>query len=157
MFNKTILKFSGVFLLLSILDVLFISYVWLRCLETRSGFYCDAFEFGGVFIIFGIPALILLGLSIALLITAYFYKKEISLMFKTIFIILGVVIFGGAYVPYFLPSSNAKSYSEYNARIEKVKIEREQKKKQDCDEYKIKMSQWKEGEPMWTPPSEDCN
>lgn len=157
MFNKTILKFSGAFLVLSVFNA-FVIFYWLqRCHQTGSSFYCDSFAFGGPYLILGIPALVLLGLSIILLITSRFYKKDVGAVFRTVFVILGLIIFALPYLPVFLPSSQPKTYSDFNARMEQGRIQTEQNKLEACAQYKITMSQWKEGQPMPVPPSRDCN
>ena len=157
MFNKTILKISGSFLLLSIFNAIVIFYWLQRCHQTGSSFYCDAFAFGGLYLLLGIPALVLLGISLLLLITSRFYKKEVGVAFRVIFIILGLIIFGIPYLPVFLPSSQQKTYSDFNARMDQGRIQTEENKIQACLQYKVTMGQWREGQFMPTPPSGDCS
>src|SRR3989338_8375932 len=118
--NKTLLKFTGllfcfsvIYLLViffflfwgggkqtffflfcfSVIDVLVILYWWMRCGQTQSAFYCDSFMFGGILLILGIPALILLGLSLIILAFSKWYKGNVSTVAKSMIIILGIIIF----------------------------------------------------------------
>ncbi|MDQ5950444.1 MAG: hypothetical protein QG585_386 [Patescibacteria group bacterium] len=157
MFNKTILKLSVIFLFLSLFDLLVIFYLLFRCQQTESFYYCDYFAFGAAYIFFGIPALILLGLALILLFISRFYKNTISLTIRIIFIVIGIIVFSAPYIPFLLPLSQIETYAEFNNRIEQARIKSENKKEKACLQYKITMSQQKEGQlTMPTPPSEDC-
>ena len=96
MWNKSLLKLGLTFLVLSLIYIPFIYGRTLVYLEVAGP--DSAFPVLGL-INLGTPALILLSISIILLITSRFYRKDISLMFKVIFLMLGVVIFA---LPFFL-------------------------------------------------------
>ena len=155
--NKTLLKIASLFFFFGIVDVLVILYWWLRCGQTQSSFYCDSFAFGGIFLVLGIPGLILFGGSLIALVFSKFYKGNISRFLKFFLVILGIIIFVGPYSPYLFSSDNPKTYGEFLQKAEVRKLESQTKEEQKCVEYKKRMSQWNEGDPMPTPPSKNCN
>jgi len=156
MFNKPLLRFAISLGLLGALDFLFVFYFWLRCVQTHSSFYCDAFAFGAILLIPGIPALILIALSIIFIIAAKLYKKEISSVTRGIFVILIVLLIGLHCVPFFMPSFQPRTYSEFLAQRGEYRLETIRIEQQKCEDYKLRTRQWKEGMPMPVPPSRDC-
>lgn len=155
--NKIILKLTGLLFVFGLVDILVILYWWLRCGQTQSAFYCDAFMFGGLFFVLGIPALILFGLSITALAFSKWYKGNVSSVAKWVVIILGIGIFVAPYTPLLFSSEQPKTYRGFLNRMEQNKMELESQKEAQCTEYKQRMSEWREGQPMLVPPSHDCN
>ena len=161
MWNKSLLKLGITFLLLSIFNILVIGYWWFRCFQTHSAFYCDAFAFGGILLALGIPALVLIGLSLILVIISRFYRKDIHKVFRSTLLILGTVVFVFPYciwlsILFFNPDSRPRTYSEFNAQMEQGRIDLEQKQQEKCAEIRLNISLRKEGEPMPVLPR-DCN
>mgnify|MGYP001557857964 FL=1 len=154
--NKTLLKLAGLLFCFSVIDVLVISYWWIRCGQTQSAFYCDSFAFVGILFILGIPALVLLGLALIVLAFSKWYKGNVSTVAKSIIVILGVIIFVAPYTPLLLPSEQPKTYHGFLNRMEQNKAKFEEQKEVQCTEYKQRMSEWREGQPMPVPPP-GCN
>ncbi|HEY4475330.1 MAG TPA: hypothetical protein VJB92_01230 [Candidatus Paceibacterota bacterium] len=154
--NKTLLKLAGLIFLFSIIDGLVILYWLMRCYQTQSAFYCDAFAFAGILIILGIPALVLIGSSLILLAFSKWYKGNVSIVAKSIIIILGVILFVAPYTPLLLPSDQPKTYQGFQNLIEQGRVEQEREKERQCAEYRQKMSEYREGQPMPVPPR-GCN
>jgi len=123
MWNKSLVKLGLTFLVLSLIDILVIGYWWFRCIQVHSSFYCDSFAFGGILMAFGIPALILLGLSLIFIIISRFYRKDTNLILYVIFIVLGVIIFAAPYCLWFCLLSTGlcpDTYLEFNTQMEQV-------------------------------------
>lgn len=154
--NKTLLKLTGLFFSFSVIDVLVVSYWWLRCGQTQSSFYCDSFMFGGIFFILGIPGLILIGFALIILAFSKWYKGNVSNLAKALIIILGLIIFAGPYTPLLFPSDQPKTYRGFLDRMDQGRLELEKQKEQQCAEYRQRMSEYREGDPMPTPPSREC-
>ena len=154
--NKTLLKLAGLLFCFSVIDVLVISYWWIKCGQTQSAFYCNSFMFGGIFLILGIPALILFGLSLIVLAFSKWYKGNVSTVAKSIIVILGIIIFIAPYTPFLLPSEQPKTYQGFQNRMEQGRLEQEKEKERQCADYKQRMSEYREGQPMPVPPP-GCN
>ncbi|OHA39912.1 MAG: hypothetical protein A3G59_00585 [Candidatus Taylorbacteria bacterium RIFCSPLOWO2_12_FULL_47_20] len=154
--NKTLLKFTGLLFCFSVIDVLVILYWWMRCGQTQSAFYCDSFMFGGILLILGIPALILLGLSLIILAFSKWYKGNVSTVAKSMIIILGIIIFVAPFTPLLFSSEQPRTYRDFQIRMERGRMELEKEKKNKCIEYKQRISDYREGQPMPVPPP-GCN
>lgn len=159
--NKILLKLAGLLFIFCIIDILVILYWFLRCVQTQSAFYCDNFMFvTGILLSLGIPALVLLGLSLIILTFSKWYKGNVSTTAKSIIIILGVIIFVAPYTASLLfPTEGPKTYRDYQNRREQKIKELEKQKEEQCAEFKLKMSNWRPGPiPPPTPPFfEECN
>jgi len=158
--NKTLLKISGLFLSLGIINGITILYWYLRCLQTRSPFYCEAFAFGGILIGWGIPALILLGLAIITFAFSW-YKGNVHSLIKIIIIALGVFIFIFPYFYYIFSPFNKnvdqrpKTYRGFQQMLEENRLNQEREQEDKCNELRQKVSEWRGGESMPTLPR-DC-
>lgn len=137
--NKFFLKLTGLLFCFSVIDGLIILYLWMRCGQTHSSFYCSNFEFGVLSSIPCIPALFLLVLSLIVLALSKWYKGNVSTAVKLTVVILGIVIF---VAPYILPIGQPKTYQEYQNRIEQKKIELEKQ----CAEFKQRLSEYNRGQ-----------
>ena len=154
--NKTLLKLSGLFFCFSVIDVFVILYWWMRCGQTQSAFYCDKFAFGGILLVLGIPALVLLGLSLIVLAFSKWYKGNVSTPAKSIIIILGIIILVAPYTPLLLSNEQPRTYRDFQIQAEPRRMELEKEKEKQCIEYKQRMSEYREGQPMPIPPL-GCN
>lgn len=154
--NKTLLKLAGLLFCFSVIDVLFISYWWVRCVQTQSSFYCDSFMFGGIILSFGIPALVLLGLSLIVLAFSKWYIGNVSAVLTSVIVILGIIILIAPYSPLLLPGARSETYQEFQNRMEKRRLEQEKEKERQCADYKRRVSEHREGQPRPVPPP-GCN
>lgn len=154
--NKTLLKLAGLLFCFSVIDAIVIFYWWMRCAQTQSAFYCDSFMFGGIILSLGIPALVLLGLSLVVLAFSKWYEGNISTVAKSVIVTLGVIIFVAPYTPFLLPSEQPRTYQGFQDRMEQVRLEQEKEKERQCTDYKQKMFEYREGQPMPIPPP-GCN
>ncbi|MEK7610711.1 MAG: hypothetical protein AAB468_03140 [Patescibacteria group bacterium] len=154
--NKILLKITGLLFVFGAIDVLVILYWWLRCGQTQSAFYCDAFMFGGILLLLGIPALVLFGMSVIILAFSKWYKGNVSSIATWIIVILGIIIFVVPHTPLLLSSQQSKTYRGFLNQMEQNKAELERRKEAQCIEYKQRRSEWREGQPMPVPPF-GCN
>ncbi len=154
--NKFFLKLAGILFVFSLIDGIVYWYWLLKCNETGSPFYCDVFQMGGLFIVLGIPAFILLGMSIFTLIFSKLYKKDVYILVKLIIILIGIFIFVAPYILLFF-SDQSITYKDFQNMMEQTKKEQELFEIKECEKYYQKTSEWYEGQPMLTPPFNRCH
>ena len=154
--NKTLLKFSGLLFCFGIVNVLYYNYQHIRCIQTQSSFYCDGFLMGALALQLVIPAFVLFTSSLIILIFSKWYKGNVSKISKTIIIVLAAIVFLTPYILIFYPHGQIRTYQEYQNRVEQIRIQAEKGNENQCIEYKQKMSEYREGQPMPTPPP-GCN
>lgn len=147
--NKTLLKLAGVSVCFSVINVLVTVYWLARCGQTSSPFYCDAFEFGGLFFLLGIPALILFGIALGLLAFSRWYKGNVSVAVITI---LMSFVFVAPYALFLFSDGHSKTYQSFQNKVQERNVELETEKEKECTVFKQKMSEYREGQPMPVPP-----
>jgi hypothetical protein len=148
--NKNSLKLAGLLFCLSIINILVIVWWWVRGAQTGSNFYFGAFEYGGIIYALGIPTLFLLWFAFIL------YKGNTSPITRSVMVILAAIVFLAPYVLY-LSSDQPKTYQEYQNSMKQNILEKwGEKLILQCAEYKQKVSEYHEGQPVPTPPDGTC-
>lgn len=151
--NKIISKTPGLLIAFTTIDIFVILYWWSRCAQTQSAFYCEAFAFGGLLILLGIPVLVLFSLFALFLIISKWHNGGVSPITGWIIAILGVIVFASPYILFSLPSKQPKTYRGYLNQIEQSSKE---KKNAQCKEYEQRVSEYDEVQQIPVPPI-GCN